>query len=144
MAEPDEAPVSLAEGRQILARVVRLFRPYRRRVLAVAVAILVSSGLGVLNPLLIRKIFDDALFVEGGPDMGLVRTLVAFMIGVAVVASAVGVFQTSVAARIGQSVMRDLRQRLYERLTSTRGSCASTGTTSATWHWRRSPTSSRW
>jgi hypothetical protein len=37
------------ESRRILARVVRLFRPYRTRVLGVAALILVSSGLGVLD-----------------------------------------------------------------------------------------------
>jgi ATP-binding cassette, subfamily B, bacterial len=116
MPEREEPPVSVTEGRRILARVVRLFRPYRRRVLIVAGAIVVSAGLGVLNPLLIRKIFDDALFVDGGPDMQLLWELIGLMIGVAVVASAIGVFQTYVAARVGQSVMRDLRQSLYERL----------------------------
>jgi hypothetical protein len=100
MLEREETPVSLEEGRRILARVVRLFRPYRRRVLTVAGAILLSSGLGVLNPLLIRKIFDDALFVAGGPDMTLLWALVGTMIGVAVVASGIGVFQRA-AVRLG-------------------------------------------
>jgi ATP-binding cassette subfamily B protein len=140
MPEPEEAPVSVAEGRRILARVVRLFRPYRRGVLTVAGAILLSSGLGVLNPLLIRKIFDDALFVAGGPDMRLLWELIGAMVGVAVVASAIGVFQTYVAARIGQSVMRDLRQSLYERLKSmrfassrTRGPARSSRGSRTTW-----------
>ena len=39
-----------------------IFRPYRRQVAIVGVAIVISSGLGVVNPLMIRQIFDDALF----------------------------------------------------------------------------------
>ena len=113
-----DPPVSLAESRRIFARVVSLFRPYRRRVLGVAGLILLSSGLGVLNPLLIRKIFDDGLFASGGPDLTLVYQLIAVMVGLAAAASGIGVVQTYVAAHIGQSVMRDLRERLYGRLKS--------------------------
>jgi ATP-binding cassette, subfamily B, bacterial len=113
---PEDEKLSLAESKRVLRRVVGLFRPYRRRVLLVAGAILLSSGLGVINPLLIREIFDEALFVEGGPDLALLYKLVALMIAVAAVGSGIGVVQTYLAARIGQNVMRDLRQSLYERL----------------------------
>jgi F0F1-type ATP synthase membrane subunit c/vacuolar-type H+-ATPase subunit K len=111
MADRDEEKLSLAESGQILRRVVRLFRPYRRRVLLVAGAILLSSGLGVVNPLLIREIFDDALFVDGGPDTGLLYLLVALMIGIAAIGAGIGVVQGYLAAQIGQNVMRDLGLR---------------------------------
>src|SRR5262249_44421644 len=43
-------------------RILGLFRPYLTQVLLVAVAIVLTSGLGVVNPLLIRAVFDHALF----------------------------------------------------------------------------------
>ena len=48
-------------------RVVDLFTPYRSRLILIAVAIVVSAGLGVLTPFLTQAVFDDALFGPGGP-----------------------------------------------------------------------------
>ena len=112
----DDRKLTYAEARAVLGRVVRLFVPYKRRVLVVAGLIVLSSGLGVINPLLIRAVFDDALFVEGGPKHGLLAWLIGIMIGVAAVASAIGVVQSYFATKVGQGVMRDLRDSLYTRL----------------------------
>jgi ATP-binding cassette, subfamily B, bacterial len=114
--EEEDRKLTLAEAWAVLGRVARLFGPYRSRVALVAGLIVVSSGLGVVNPLLIRKIFDDALFVDGGPDNGLLAWLIAIMIGVAAAASAVGVVYSYFATKVGQAVMRDLRDSLYTRL----------------------------
>ena len=57
-------------------RIVRLFSPYRGRTALILVSILVTSALGIVNPLLIQVVFDDALFVPGGPDLGLLYALV--------------------------------------------------------------------
>jgi ATP-binding cassette, subfamily B, bacterial len=46
----------------LLRRIAELFRPYRGRVALVVVLILVTSGLGVVNPLLTKQVFDRALF----------------------------------------------------------------------------------
>lgn len=46
-------------------RVGALFVVYRRRVAGVAALVLVSSGLGVVNPLLVKVVFDRALFGSG-------------------------------------------------------------------------------
>ncbi|HEX6678664.1 MAG TPA: ABC transporter ATP-binding protein [Actinomycetes bacterium] len=104
--------------RQLLRQVVEQFRPYRGQVLVVALLILVTSGLGVVSPLLIKVVFDRALFAPGGPRIRLLVELVTLMIAVPVVASAVGVYQSYLTNTVGQRVMRDLRARLYEHLQS--------------------------
>jgi ATP-binding cassette subfamily B protein len=102
---------------RLLPRIVELFRPYRAQVLLVALTILVTSGLGVVNPLLIRMVFDQALFCGSScPDLGLLARLVALMAAVPIVGGAIGVGQTYLANRVGQRVMQDLRDRLYEHL----------------------------
>ncbi|MBT0767397.1 ABC transporter ATP-binding protein [Kineosporia sp. J2-2] len=107
-----------AADRPLLRRVVALFRPYRRRVLAVAGLILVTAGLGVANPLLIREIFDRALFVSGGPDVPLLLVLSAIMIAVPAVSSVLGVVQSYQTTYVGQQIMRDLRGQLFSHLQS--------------------------
>ena len=107
-------------SKHLLRRVARLFRPYRGRVALIVVLILITSGLGVVNPLLTKQVFDKALFPPGssGPNFGLLYLLVGLMILVPIVASAIGVVQTYLTTVVGQRVMQDLRNRLFEHLQS--------------------------
>jgi ATP-binding cassette, subfamily B, bacterial len=104
----------------LLRRVARLFRPYRGRVAIIVLLILITSGLGVVNPLLTKQVFDKALFPPGqsGPNLVLLYVLVGLMIIVPIVASAIGVVQTYLTTVVGQRVMQDLRNRLFEHLQS--------------------------
>jgi ATP-binding cassette subfamily B protein len=110
--DPDARPIT----RATLRRVVGIFRPYRRTVLGVAVLILVTSGLGVINPLLIKVIFDQALFPPGGPRLGLLWALVGLMFAIPVVSGLLGIWQTYLSNLVGQRVMQDLRNSLYAHL----------------------------
>src|SRR5690349_17587844 len=103
-------------NRDTSRRVVPLFRPYRAKVAAVVALILVTSTIGIINPLLIQAVFNDALFVPGGPDLQLLVILVSIMAVVPIVNGAIGILQTYETTRVGQLVMRDLRDRLYSHL----------------------------
>jgi ABC-type multidrug transport system fused ATPase/permease subunit len=91
---------------------VALFRLYRAQVAAVFGLIVVASTIGIINPLLIQAVFNKALFVPGGPNLQLLVILAV----VPVVNGAIGILQTYEATRVGQQVMRDLRDRLYAHL----------------------------
>jgi ATP-binding cassette subfamily B protein len=114
--EPAKPTGSIAR-RELLRNIWRLFRPYRLRVLAVIVTVLLSAGLGTLNPLLIKVVFDRALFCGSGcPNLPLLDELVAIMIAVPIITGVIGVFQTFLTNRVGQRVMEDLRNTLYLHL----------------------------
>jgi ATP-binding cassette subfamily B protein len=122
--EEDQRPIT----RTTIRRVIGIFRPYRWLVAVVGVAIVVSSALGVVNPLMIRRVFDDALFGinTGGttntcqgqpcPNLDALWVYVAIMVIVPIVTGAIGVGQTYLSNRIGLSVMQDLRNALYQHL----------------------------
>jgi ATP-binding cassette subfamily B protein len=124
LPEEEKRPIKGATVR----RVVSIFRPYRGKVSVVGAAIVLSSGLGVVNPLMIKKIFDDALFGPAkGPDVGVCSGLacpnmhalwvfVGIMILIPVVTSAIGVGQTYLSNLVGLQVMQDLRNSLYKHL----------------------------
>jgi ATP-binding cassette subfamily B protein len=100
---------------------VALFRPYRGRVAVIAATILVSSLLGISLPFLTQAIFDRALFprvagVVGQPDIGLLVALVAISVVVTLLGALLGVGQTYLTTRLGNAVMRDLRDRLFSHL----------------------------
>ncbi len=78
---------------------------------------MITAGLGVVNPVLIRVVFDNALFPEaGGPDMHLLWTLAGVMAGITVITGSLGIVQTYLTNMVGQRVMRDLRDTLYRHL----------------------------
>jgi ATP-binding cassette subfamily B protein len=103
-------------NRDTARRVVPLFRPYRVQVAGVVGLIVVTSTVGIINPLLIQVVFNKALFVHGGPNIRLLVILVSIMAVVPVINGAIGILQTYETTRVGQQVMRDLRDRLYAHL----------------------------
>ena len=110
-------PATLTQvNRNTARRVVPLFRPYRVQVAAVVGLIVVTSTIGIINPLLIQVVFNKALFVPGGPNLHLLVILVVIMAVVPIVNGAIGILQTYETTRVGQLVMRDLRDRLYSHL----------------------------
>jgi ATP-binding cassette subfamily B protein len=120
--EEDQRPIDRATVR----RVIDTFRPYKAKVTIVAVLIIVTSALGVVNPMLISKVFNNALFGDpsgsdncGGatcPNLPLLYFYVALMIAVPIVTSAIGIGQTYMANLVGLRVMQDLRNALYSHL----------------------------
>jgi ATP-binding cassette subfamily B protein len=103
-----EAPVAV-DRRRLLA----LFHPYRRRLGAVLVLILVSAALGMVSPFLLRAVLDDAI---PSNDTRLLAALVAGMIAIAIATGALGVAQTLLSNTVGQRVMHDLRTAVYRHL----------------------------
>jgi ATP-binding cassette, subfamily B, bacterial len=94
-------------------RILHLFRPYTGRLVAVGLLIAASSLVGLGSPFLLRGIIDNALPHR---DTGLLALLALGMIGVAVVSTIVGVYQTLLSTTIGQRIMRDLRVAVYAHL----------------------------
>lgn len=99
-------------------RIMRTFKPYRRKVTLVGILILITSGLGLINPLLIKVVFEDVILGEGDVD-GRVRLLfivVGVMVLTPIITSALGLWQTYTNNIVGQNVMQDLRNALYAHL----------------------------
>ncbi|HET6643687.1 MAG TPA: ABC transporter ATP-binding protein [Gaiellaceae bacterium] len=103
----------------MIPRIARLFRAYRWQVAAVLAMILVTSALGVAPALLTKAVFDRALFpADGDRNLHLLYILVGAMIAIPLVSAAISVVQTYLTTVVGQHVMQDLRNRLYEHLQS--------------------------
>ncbi|MDQ4094825.1 MAG: ABC transporter ATP-binding protein/permease [Actinomycetota bacterium] len=116
---PPEEPERKAKP-GTLRRIIKTFRPYRRGVGLVGFLILVTAGLGLINPLLISVVFDRVISptAEGtdAEKMRLLWIVVGIMIVTPIVSSGLGLWQTYTNNTIGQGVMRDLRNSLYAHL----------------------------
>ncbi len=116
---PPADELAIAADRPLVPRVMRLFRPYRNQVAIVVLLILTTSMVGVVNPRLIQVVFDDGLGLaseSGVPNIRLLWILGGVMIGIAAVNAGLGIIQTYMTNKVGQYVMRDLRDAVYTHL----------------------------
>ena len=101
----------------ITRRIVYCFRPYSFQVGFVGSLICVTAGIGVVNPLLIQVVFDHAIFPNSGtPNLNLLWLLGVLMASVSIVTGVLGISQSFLTIRMGQRVMRDIRDQLYQHL----------------------------
>jgi ATP-binding cassette, subfamily B, bacterial len=97
----------------MLRRIASLFRPYRGRLGILLGLIVVSAGIGVVSPFLLRAVLDHAIPER---DTTLLTLLVLGMIASSVSSGAIGVAQTWLSNSVGQRVMHDLRSAVYAHL----------------------------
>jgi ATP-binding cassette, subfamily B, bacterial len=106
-------PIPPERRGRTIGRIVAFFRPYRLQVAVVVAAILLTSGLGLINPILLKLLIDDAI---PSLDFSRLNLYVGLMIGVPIVSGLIGLGQSYLNNLIGQSVMQDLRGALYAHL----------------------------
>src|SRR4051794_25130686 len=104
---------TVSSGGRLGGRIVALFAPYRGRIALVFAVIVLSSGLSVVGALLVKVVFDKALFPPGGPDLPLLFVLVGALIAIPIVTGLLNIVQTYYTNWIGNRVLRDLRDRLF-------------------------------
>ena len=103
----------------ITRRIAYCFRPYSFQVVFVGSLICVTAGIGVVNPLLIQVVFDHAIFPNSGtPNLNLLWLLGVLMASVSIATGVLGISQSFLTIRMGQRVMRDIRDQLYRHLQS--------------------------
>jgi ATP-binding cassette, subfamily B, bacterial len=99
--------------RSALRRVADFARPYQRYIILMLVAIIVSSLLGLIPPLLYRDLIDHAL-----PNKDLMRLnlLALGLIAIPLIDGLIGVGQRWISSRVGEGVIADLRKALYAHM----------------------------
>jgi ATP-binding cassette, subfamily B, bacterial len=96
-----------------LRRILAFFRPYTVQQALVLVCIFVISLLGLLPPLFTKWLIDRAIPAH---DMHAVWLNIGGMVGVAVVAGLIGVYQGYLNSLVGEGIMRDIRTTLVAHL----------------------------
>ncbi len=106
-----------AGGEPILGRIAQMLKPYRKKIVLVAVAVVVAAILTSIVPFLTKAVFDKALFPSsGGVDLTLLGWLIAFMSIIPIATALIGIGQNWLTATIGNSAMADLRGDLFAHL----------------------------
>jgi ATP-binding cassette subfamily B protein len=113
MGSDGAKPIPRERRGRTIRRIVAFFGPYKGQVAVVLVAILFTSLIGLVNPILLKLLIDIAIPQR---DWGLLNLFVGLMIALPIVSGLVGVGQSYLNNVIGQSVMQDLRTALYAHL----------------------------
>ena len=120
--DPDQIRARNADAPKIdnlIGRIFELFVPYRTTLIATIILVVVGSGISVIPPLLIQSAFNDGLFPESGiPNLSILTIFVLSMIGIWLLAAAIGVWQTYLTSTVGNKVMGSLRVRMFAHLQS--------------------------
>ena len=100
-------------SRGLLLRVLAYARPYHLQIAGMLVTILLTTFLGLLNPLIFREIIDTAL---ANKDMAQLNLLALGLVLIPIASGGIRILQRKLNAAIGEGVIYDLRAALYHHL----------------------------
>jgi ATP-binding cassette subfamily B protein len=105
-------------SRGLILRVLAYAKPYWGQLLTMLLMILVTTGIGLLTPLIVRDMLDNVLSADGDfyGSTSRLDLLALGLVLIPVVSSVIRVFQRKVNAAVGEGVIYDLRVSLYEHL----------------------------
>ncbi len=98
---------------RLLLRVLRYAKPYRLHIVGMLIAIVLTTSLGLINPLIFRQIIDVALPAK---DIGMLNALAFAMLALPLTVAVVRIVQRKLNVTIGEGVIYDLRVSLYRHL----------------------------
>src|SRR5437016_10847733 len=108
-----ERPVRVT--REMLLRVVRYFRPYIPQTVVMLVTVAAIAVLGLVPPLLVRRLIDDAIPHR---DFTLLLLIAIGVVAAPSIGGLLSVVQSYFSAQVSQRVMFDLRNELYAHVQS--------------------------
>lgn len=100
-------------SRQLLMRVLDYAKPYRVQIIGMLIVILITAGLGLISPLILRELIDKTLPEK---DLDKLVLLSIALLLVPIVSGGFRIIQRRLNATVGEGVIYDLRVALYERL----------------------------
>jgi len=105
----DKRPIK----KETLRRIAGTFAPYLPQVVLTAVAVLASAGLGLMSPFFLQIIVNKGLL---GKNIGVVTAYSLYTLAATIGGTGLSVGYAYLSTVVGQRIMRDLRNQLYDHL----------------------------
>lgn len=109
----DEAQKKQTVSWALLKRVLAYAQPYRWHILILLGAILLTTGLGLLTPLIFRDLIDNAL---PNGDVSRLNVLALGLVAIPIISGLIRVVQRKLNSDIGEGVIFDLRVALFRHM----------------------------
>lgn len=100
--------------RKVLARFWRYMEPHWPKAVLVSICIILSTGMGLAPPYLIKILVDDVLMGEGGAKLLLL--LVTGLVALQVASTLLGILRGRLSAWLGSRIMHDVRFDFYQAI----------------------------
>ena len=97
----------------LIKRVIGFARPYRLLILGMLLITLVTTGLSLLTPLILRNLIDQTIPAR---DLHRLIWLTAAMLAIPLINGALNVVLRQLNSRVGEGVVFDLRSKLFSHL----------------------------
>jgi ATP-binding cassette subfamily B protein len=101
--------------RELLKRVYGYARPYMGNMILVLSIIIFTSLINLVPPLLYRDLFDNVI---PNKDFTRLSYLAVGMVGIPILTNLIDVLQRYLSAKMGEGIIFDLREALYQHLQS--------------------------
>jgi ATP-binding cassette subfamily B protein len=102
-------------GRATTRRILAFARPYRRDIAVFLLTVVVSAGIGVASPVLAGDVVNTITRAGPGAASAVVR-IAFFIAGLAVADALLSLAQRWYSARIGEGIILDLRNQVYDHV----------------------------
>jgi ATP-binding cassette subfamily B protein len=99
--------------RATVRRIARTFGPYKPQVILTAVIVIAAAGLGLLPPFFLRTLLNQGIV---GHDLGLVTRYTIYSLLAIIGGTAGSLTYSYLSTVVGQRIMRDLRNSLFDHL----------------------------
>lgn len=96
-----------------LGRLLDYMKPYKSKMIFVAIIMIISSGLGMLSPILLKYVMDEC--IPNGDIQGIVRVTILFVILVLIIVVTWRI-KIRITTTVGQSIIHQLREDLFVHL----------------------------
>ncbi len=98
---------------RLVRRVLTYARPYTRKIIAMLFIILVSTGLGLISPLIIRRLINETLPNQNISEL---NQLALALLIIPIFVALLRIVQRWLNATVGEGVIYDLRVALYKHM----------------------------
>ncbi len=109
----DESKGKPTVNRELITRALSYARPYTAYIIMTLVLISLASIINLVPPLLYRDLFDTVI---PDKDFSRLNWLALGMIGIPIISNLMNVAQRHYSASLGEGIIFDLRQELYQHL----------------------------
>ena len=96
-----------------LKRVAKTFLPYKSQLALTGLAVLISAILGLAPPFYLKTIINDGLV---GMNLGVVTRYTLYGLAATLISTAFALIYSYLSIIVGQRIMRDLRNQLFDHL----------------------------
>lgn len=100
------------EEKEILSKIIKLFKPYKWKIMMVIITIIISSGLNLILPMINQKLMDEGLIVQ---DLNIIIKCSVLSLFLTFLIQGIGVIETKFCTYIENIISFNLEKAAFRQ-----------------------------